>query len=382
MRYLFFLFYLPILLLLAGCWDSLEIENRAFVSGVAIDPGENNEDKNLKMMTQIVIPNGLVSLPNNGNGGGKSYRNLSDTGKTIFEVKSAIEEKEDGNLDNSHIELVIISDELVKSEYKLSDILDVFMRESRMNRDIILAIADGSAEDLLNIDPENVKLPSQYMTELIISNYNLANRDPRRAGDMQYYFIENRSFYLPYLVSIDASNGVELEGAAVFKGENGKMVGTLTEEEVSGLLLTHRDYTETLIVDHNGQKASFTVPDGRTEIKLINRDPENLHFQFDVFLTGELVEAFQGMDFIKEENMEELKKKLRLEAEKVMMKTIRKLRDEYRVDILELHEFLFRKHPEIWKQVENDWDSGKNYFSNVDITLNVDVTIREPGNTN
>ncbi|MFD1453735.1 Ger(x)C family spore germination protein [Oceanobacillus sojae] len=382
MRYLFFLFCVPLLLILSGCWDSLEIENRAFVSGVAIDPVKDNGDKNLKMMTQVVIPNGLVSLPNNSSGGEKSFRNVSSIGKTIFEVKSSIEEKEDGDLDNSHIEIVIISDELVKSEYKISDIIDVFMRESRMNRDIILAVANGSSEELLNIDPENVKLPSQYITELIKSNYKLADLEPETAGDMQYFFIKNKSFYLPYLENTPSTTGIQLGGVAVFEGENGKMVGILKGDEITGLALTRPSFSETLIVDHNGQKASFTIPDGRTEIKLLNSDPENLHFQFDVFLTGELVEASQGLDFIKEENIENLKKKFRLEAEKVMSKTISKLQNDYGVDILEFHEFLFRKHPDIWKQVEGNWDSGKNYFSNVDVTLNVDVTIREPGNTN
>lgn len=380
MRYLFVLFCFPLLLFLSGCWDSLEIENRAFVSGVAIDPAEENGDKNLKMMTQIVIPNGLVSLPNNSNSG-KSYRNISGVGRTIFEVKSLIEEKEDGNLDNSHIEIVIISDELVKSEYKLSNILDVFMRESRMNRDIILAVANGSAEELLNINPENVKLPSQHITELITSNYKLADLEPERTGDMQYYFIRKRGFYLPYLENTSSTTSIQLGGVAVFKGEDGKIAGILKGDEITGLALTRPNFNETLIVDHNGQKASFTVPDGRTEIKLLNRDPENLHFQFDVSLTGELVEASQGVDFIKEENIEEMKKKFRLEAEKVMSSTIWKLRDEFGVDILEFHEFLFRKHPKIWKQVENNWDSGENYFSNVDVTLNIDVSIREPGNT-
>lgn len=381
MRHLFILLWIPLLVCLAGCWDSMEIEERAFVSGVAVDKADtNNEGNKLKMMTQIVIPNGLVSLPNN-NGTGKSYRNVSDQGKTSYEIKSAIEEKEDGILDNSHIEMVIVSDELVKDDYKLSDITDVFMRESGMNRDIILAVADGSAEDLLGIDSENVKLPSQYITQLITSNYNLVNRKPERVGDLQYYFIKDRSFILPYLKNANSETGIELSGVAVFDGEEHKMAGTLKGEELSGLVLTRPSFTETLIVDFKGRLASFTIPDGRTDIKLLNRDPENLHFQLDVFLTGDLVEAFKGTDFIKEENMDELKKTLRLEAEKVMTKTIRKVRDEYGLDVLELHEFLFRKHPDIWKQVEKEWEKGKNYFSDVKITLNINVTIREPGNT-
>lgn len=267
MRYLFFLFCVPLLLILSGCWDSLEIENRAFVSGVAIDPVKDNGDKNLKMMTQVVIPNGLVSLPNNSSGGEKSFRNVSSIGKTIFEVKSSIEEKEDGDLDNSHIEIVIISDELVKSEYKISDIIDVFMRESRMNRDIILAVANGSSEELLNIDPENVKLPSQYITELIKSNYKLADLEPETAGVMQYFFIKNKSFYLPYLENTPSTTGIQLGGVAVFEGENGKMVGILKGDEITGLALTRPSFSETLIVDHNGQKGSFTIPDGRDRNK-------------------------------------------------------------------------------------------------------------------
>ncbi len=45
---------------LAGCWDRVEIEDRGFVVGAALDlPDEGTEENKIKLTNQFVVPSGL-----------------------------------------------------------------------------------------------------------------------------------------------------------------------------------------------------------------------------------------------------------------------------------------------------------------------------------
>ncbi|BAC12652.1 Ger(x)C family spore germination protein [Oceanobacillus iheyensis] len=368
------------LLLLAGCWDSLELEERAFVSGIAIDLTNDNTNNILNVTEQIVVPSGLIILPASS-GSGKGYRNIVEQGRTIYEVGDIIERQEDRKLDGSHIEVVVISDEVVKDEFELADVVDIFMREKRMNREVILSIAEGSAGELLNIEPQDVKMPSQYLTQLIVGNYRLVGGDPQRFGNMQQYFLRKRSFTLPLLTTKGSSTGVELDGLAVFSGENSKMVGALKNENVDGYMLIQPMYNGAITAEYDGSFATFHIPDGTTKIKLKNKDPENLHFEFETSLDAELVETFYSEDFFAHKNMKKLEDSLKKRVESLITGTIEQVRDEYETDILGLGEHLKTKEPKIWKQVEKNWDYGENYFKDVEITLSVNIDIRETGNS-
>ncbi|MBT2600623.1 MULTISPECIES: Ger(x)C family spore germination protein [unclassified Oceanobacillus] len=367
-------------LFLTGCWDSLELEERAFLSGIAIDLPLDNTNQTLNVTEQIVVPNGLITLPASS-GTGKGFRNIVEEGRTIYEVGDAIEKQEDRKLDGSHIEIVVISDEVVKEEYQLADVVDVFMREKRMNREVILSIAEGSAGELLYIEPQDVKLPSQYLTQLIIGNYRSVGGDPQRFGNMQQYFINNRSFTLPLLTTEGSSTGIDLTGLAVFSGDNSKMIGALKDDNLEGYMIIQPMYNGSVTTKLDNTYATFHIPDGKTKIKLKNKDPENLHFEFETFLDAELVETFYSEDFFAHKNMKKLESSLETRVKSLITGTIEKVRDEYETDILGLAEHLITKEPKIWKQVKDDWDYGENYFKDVEITLSVNIDIREPGNS-
>ena len=118
-----FIFLLLSPLLLAACWDKIEVEERGFVSGIAIDMADSpskmdideraqpqiegetrlqqdekiinqnlnedyGQDKNnkFKLTQQLIVPSGLVQGQNSGGNTMPAFRNLSQTGNTIIEM--------------------------------------------------------------------------------------------------------------------------------------------------------------------------------------------------------------------------------------------------------------------------------------------------------
>ena len=116
-----FMFLLLSPLLLAACWDKVEVEERGFVSGIAIDlansaskmdineqdqpreqdntqlqpdkiilnqhPDEDygqNKNSKFKLTQQLIVPSGLGQAQNSGGNTTPAFRNLSQTGDTII----------------------------------------------------------------------------------------------------------------------------------------------------------------------------------------------------------------------------------------------------------------------------------------------------------
>ncbi|MEK4496638.1 Ger(x)C family spore germination C-terminal domain-containing protein [Ureibacillus sp. FSL W8-0352] len=68
--------------------------------------------------------------------------------------------------------------------------------------------------------------------------------------------------------------------------------------------------------------------------------------------------------------------------EKIVKNTIDKIQNDFQTDAMGLGEYLNRYYPKIWKEVQDEWDNGKNYFSKSDIDCEVKIVIEEPGSIN
>ncbi|QGS68089.1 hypothetical protein CV093_03905 [Oceanobacillus sp. 143] len=71
---------------LTGCWGRVEIENRGFVIGTAIDlEGKQGNEKYELLMTNQLINPAAASTPSNGGGGGqKGFINISAKSESLF----------------------------------------------------------------------------------------------------------------------------------------------------------------------------------------------------------------------------------------------------------------------------------------------------------
>ena len=85
------LVYFSIIMLLTGCWDQVDIEDRGFVAGVAIDKSSEdmNDHDRITLMNQFVVPEKMGGVEQ-GAGAEKPFTNLSASGNTLFEIRQEI----------------------------------------------------------------------------------------------------------------------------------------------------------------------------------------------------------------------------------------------------------------------------------------------------
>ena len=103
-----------------------------------------------------------------------------------------------------------------------------------MRRNIRLFVSNKNAEAILKQSAKPENLPAQYIDMLAEHPPKNAQMiEAARIGEVQEKMISNRSFVLPILEL--TKQGVQMNGAALFRGKDNKCVGNLSGEETVGM---------------------------------------------------------------------------------------------------------------------------------------------------
>ncbi|UOQ86475.1 Ger(x)C family spore germination protein [Gracilibacillus salinarum] len=370
------------LTLLTACWDTIELEDRAFVAGHALDIAEQQEQGDqttFEMTEQLVVPSGLGTILRPG--GGPAFRNISEVGKSLYDIDTKISRQINRISNIEHLEISLISKEIAEIEGLFPKVLDVFTRHQKMRRGLLIAITEDKATDYLTIQPEHVKLPARYLSELLENKRVPVTTGPVRMGDVQEHLLNNQSFVIPVL-QIVSDKVVEYKGLGAFRGQSGQMVGVLEEEDAKGRnIIVGENQQGTITTTLLKEPITYYVDNGSSKFTLTNINKDNLHITVEIQLEARIAEYFGSIEMYSKKNQKKLKKALENRIETLVQAAVTKVKDDLQVDIFTFDDYLRIHHYDFWQEVKQNWDTGENYFSKSTITFKVDADIEQPGNT-
>ncbi|GAB3800385.1 Ger(x)C family spore germination protein [Virgibacillus kimchii] len=368
------------LIFTAACWDQVEIEERGFVIGNAIDLVEKKDGKYILQFTnQLVLPGG-IGAPTMGEASGEQpYMNLSTTGESLYMLDTAKSKRTDQNPFYQHLKVLIISEDVLIEPQLFTDIMDVYLRSQDMRRTVRVIMTEGDASRILDIDPKTNPLPGMYIDKLMDSVQGDASAiNPVNLGDLHLDLLEEKSFVLPK-VKLEG-NQVLFENAGVFRGEANQLVGILNIEETVGFnLLTENTKEGMLDIHVDGDLVQLEMTEFHTSMEITGEDKENLRAFAKVDVDANVVETFGSISLTDEEYEKKLEQHAEERAVDYMQQAIDKIQGELQVDVLGIGEILYRRHHPLWKEVEGNWDHGENYFSQMDIEVSASVNIERLG---
>ena len=122
----------------SGCWDKKEIEEQAFVIGLALDKG-NKQDNNIIVTFQIALPQAFVAEAQSD----EPFWNISMEAANITEAEYQLA-KEMNQIPNlEHCQVILIGEELAREG--LNEYLDFLIRTHEVRRMINIGIVQGNA---------------------------------------------------------------------------------------------------------------------------------------------------------------------------------------------------------------------------------------------
>lgn len=367
--------------LMSGCWNYSELNTLAIVTGFSID----YEDDKYKVSMLIANSKKNQSSSKEGEAQTTVY---SGSGKTISDAIKQIDRKSPKNVYIGHLGVVVISEEIAKKG--VLEFADIMLRSAESRKKFYFIQAkDAKAEEVLSLVIPLESFPAQGISTLS-KNTNITQSI---TTTMPFsYFITDvlKPGVSPTLPSIEiigqpekgqSSDTLEntkietylkISDMALFSGDKFVDYTENEESQVINLLNNESDSLITTIKVDDSQ-IGLNITEMKSKIKL--KSPTHV----EVTLKGKAVirEINEKYDLEDTKVINKIEKELNKTGKSKLSDTIDALQTKYKTDSLGFGNLIYQKYPEIWKQVEDEWEDK--YFQKIDVKVNTDFKIISTG---
>ncbi|WP_218090882.1 Ger(x)C family spore germination protein [Paenibacillus solanacearum] len=370
---------LLLIVLLAGCWDKIEVNDMAMIVSAGID---HIDDDQIELTVQVFIPNPTATSDGGGNGGAGGEGNVytfSTKGSSMPDALTDLQKKLPRYFTWSHTKAYVFGETLARRG--MNDEFDFLFRDIQPREQANFFICKGTAKKLLNSQID----PNTYETLI-----KLSQKPTTRSSTMHEVEAlingESGAFLLPTAdLTTMLTNGVEkrilsVSGLAVI--HNKKLVGYLDNECTTGLrLLQHavlgRNITLTrkeepgsivIRVLHSNMKLYPSIDNGKWKMRI------NVKLDADVVQNSTKLVLANGSD-----SLRKIEGTFNEEIKQTIVYTMEQLQNKLKTDVVGFARAYHKKYPQEWKNVKAAWTP---VFQSVEVEIETKTRIHLPGITN
>lgn len=394
---------LGLCLLLSGCWDRRELQERNFVLAVGIDYADqpaDSKEKAEQRVTSFVQPHGRkvyelslqvlnISTSGGSSGSGESGAKgtpkqfvIGTTGQTMFEMVRDLSGQVGRSLWFEHIQAIVINEEILKQD-GIKPIIDFFSRDSEMRARVRVITTPGQARKILEYQTPNGE-PSGLFLNYLLRNHVKNTHLMGARTDVGYvlqYLANKTDFVLP---RVEIGGDVLKIGGGVFIKKD-KMVGTMDEYTTTGVKLIRATEKSALITvpcpEHPENVFTFELFQHDTKLTP-HVEGDNIYFTLDIYMIGNIGEMQrcpgEGHKTTDTKFLRAMEVAFAEEVERTVLHAWH-TNQEYQVDVLAAGTALKSYEPKTWEKVKDNWDE---IFATVPLIPSVNVTIRGAGERN
>lgn len=358
------------LMVLSGCWDKVEINDRAFVLGMGIDLKENSDD----FMMSLAIPN-LPVITGQSSGGEPAFvKEVTD--QSILGAFKKMSTRVNKQINIENLQVIVFGIDLLSDPTKVKEVFDHFERNPSYSRNLPVVVSRSTANEILNIKPEGSQVVGGYIGGIYKNNSQYVSIFNKMfLGEMLKEALEyNGTFIIPEVTG--ENNEVMLGGSAVMK--EFEFQGWLNESEVRSIAWVREGAKDTQVnFEFMGTAIPFVFTNSEQKVYFDLKD-NHLFITIDIFTEGEVTEFifYEEELLTDEEYIQLMENSLALEMENEIEAVIRRMKNEFKADLLRLNETLKIKDKDLYLQTKDNWDE---YFSASDVDVNVEVKVRRFG---
>jgi len=362
-----------LVLLLSGCWDRREIEERTSVFAIGIDR-MSEQPELLEVSVQIPIPIRISGSSGSGGSedGQQTVKVERAAGRTVLEAMQNLQKKVNQQLFFGHTRVIAISEEA--ASMGVSTLFDSFRRDPQMRRLLWPIVVKGHAVDVLRINPNLEQIPTVYVMTML---ENGAKTGTTTGMNLGLFFIKLTSqSRQPYLNYFQVRNGkLNWGGLALFHGD--RMVGTLNDKETWALLrMAEKKNGGNISIPYRGDSSKLvtlnTVFASRKE--KISYQNGIVEARIHMELESNVLEKTFSSNLFNAEEIAQIEQDSEAYLNETTNAVIQKLQHTYKTDVIGVGSRIRAYHPATWKQLS--WESA---FPLADIKVSFKVKIRNTG---
>jgi spore germination protein KC len=360
--------------LLTGCWSRVEVNDRAFVTGVFVDKGENG---NIDLTLSFPLTNRLASPSIGGvSPTGNPYAAITKSGKSISEAYRKIQSDLPRRINWGHTRVIVAGEDMAKEG--ILPILEFVVRNPSFSIRNTFLVTPGKAKELANLVPAFERYPNEVLREFTQKKNTLDTtvKDflETENGDMIVGLLTKGK---EKLVSEKGKKElwVGTNGMALFK--NYKMVGKINQRVARGALWMKNRMEISGInlaspTDH--KNISLLVLSAKTKLLPSKKDK----YTFDVFVKAEddILESYSNIDLTDPEKVHLIEDEAGREIKSRIYEVFRDSQEK-KADVFQLGSYLSWYKPKVWESSKSEWPSI--YKDKVKLNIHIDLNIKRSG---
>jgi spore germination protein len=357
------------LLVLSGCAQPKILEEVGLITTYGLDHAENGGI--LGTMVELKIdpttPHDVVILETEA--------------FSIRGIRSNANRMTSKRLASGQLRVIVYGEELLK--LGSTGIAQTVTNDPSVSDMTYLAIADGTARDILNVKAKHIPDIGIHLFRLIDQNTKEKMMPSATLQEVLHnHYAVGREPILP-IIKKEGREGIGFSGAGLFKGS--KLVGKISADQSFYLNLIIDKYkggNKDFVIKSSKLKprnrrlnktvASLDSMGSSSHIKLINK--EKMEFDIDIKLTGRLLEITSQIDLGNPQNIKLIEKEITKSITKEIEKLITYCQTK-ESDIFGLGE-IYRSSVRHSKLTDEKWYK---MFRKAKVNVNLDFSVRRSG---
>jgi len=345
------LILLTFIFLLTGCYDNIELDDLAIITGVGIDYKDDKFYLTYEILSDTKTEENLALL---------SYT-VSGSGKSISEAFIDTNYKVSKKAYFAHLKVVVISEEIINGHF--DKITDYILRDNNIRSEFKVVVSNGTTpEEILKNNDKNHPVVSELLVNLIDNekyNNNLVIGETFK--QIVAKFISDNYDVILNTVSIKDKE-IAINNSYIFKGY--KYQNTLSKQDSTLFNMLTKNITA-MEFDKDYEEGDVTVTITSSDTKI---DVTSNKIKINTKLEGKVLENNAKLDLTKDSAYQKLNKDFNNIIEKDIYNFIKLLQDN-KTDILGLQEIYY-------KSTRKD---NKKLWETAEIEVNVDLKVNTKG---
>ncbi len=366
-RIVLLIFILLTVFLSNGCWDTMDISDRAYVTTIAIDKGENS--KKFKVSLEIVKPAQLLKQDPQERAALVETADADSIAVALEEIQGRIPRL----LSLAHLRVMLIGEELARENFR--DTIEFIQKHpEKALRLRLMFVKGGEARDVLLVKP----MVGQYIAAELIAMTLIEERHALMLTNPLNSFIGDlRATGGKGLGTMINVSGQEQKiihnGSAAF--DKWKLAGWLDGKETKDANWITSEANTMVFVSADGGTYTYRVDHSKISVKPVWDDQGELGFVVRLKTDGMVIdEQTKDYNLIKPRDVNEIERIFSQEITGQVQAAVRKSQQELGVDYLGFGEALKRYAPQVYKNLE--WEE---IFPEVPVTVLVNASVTRFG---
>ena len=369
-------FMIGMMISLCGCYDYLDIEEKAMVAGFSVDLQDG----------EYLITAEILASPSTGSEAEITPVYIQAAGSTISNACQKLYNSSSKQIDFGHCKIIFVSKEFASRG--LEPLIDLVFhdRQLKVSVDMMVVNSDEPANEIFLTEPVLTNVISYDVSKAIESNQKNFSSVPRGETYKCLNAIEEvgKEAVLPdiEIVKQEEKSEFRLSGISYFK--NDKLIGHIPVSESIYYMMLTDDYKNCTVplkvkTENEGEAHYCSIAPKIQKLALktkLEGGNDNPKLVLDLKYDLQLIEITNELQIDTTDDRKRTEDALAAALKDNLTTFISKVQKEYQCDMLKFGNDIYHKRPELKAVISENWDE---MFPDLNFEVNVSVEIKSSG---